>query len=464
VIVMTVTRPMRMLAATAAATLLLTAPGTAALGSVMRVAQTQAGPGSVRWTGLHDGSADSVAASPDGSRVFVSGTTADDYATVAYDAATGEQLWDKRYDGPAAAGDFALSVAVNRTAVFVTGTSQGGSSGFDYATVAYDAATGNQLWVSRYNGRANRNDGPGAVTVSPGGGKVFVTGTSQGRSSGFDYATVAYQAATGKQLWVSRYNGRANGNDFGNSVAVSPDGHRVYLTGSSQGRSSSSDFATIAYAAATGAPLWAKRYNGRANGNDYGSSVAVSRDGHRVFVTGGSQGATSHEDFATVAYGAAGGTALWTRRFNGPANLDDSGHVALVSPRGGTVVVGGTSRAQNPDYTVIAYNTVTGAVRWTGRYTGDFHEDILEAAAFGPDGGTLYLTGSAVVFEGGGGKGTLGFTVAADAATGAERWGRLAFGHFTEGHDAVGISVAVSPDGGTVYAELNDFTTIAYQT
>src|SRR5262249_12076254 len=150
------------------------------------------------------------------------------------------------------------------------------------------------------------------------------------------------------------------------------------------------------------------------------------------------------------------------RRFNGQANLDDAGRVVLVSPLGGTVVVCGTSTAQNPDYTAIAYNTVTGVRKWVHSYSGASQADNLFGAVFSPGGGSIYMTGSAVVFQSGGGKDTLGFTAAASAATGTQQWGRLNFGHNTEGRDAVGESVAVSPDGGTVYVALDDFTTIAY--
>jgi hypothetical protein len=41
--------------------------------------------------------------------------------------------------------------------------------------------------------------------------------------------------------------------------------------------------------------------------------------------------------------------------------------------------------------------------------------------------------------------------------------GQLALGDLTQGHDAAGLSAAVSPDGGTVHADLDDITTIAYQ-
>src|SRR5262245_20818666 len=148
----------------------------------------------------------------------------------------GSQLWVARFHGPSNTGD-ASSVAVSPGGrrVFVTGVSQGSSSGLDYATVAYNAATGARLWVTRYNGPGNGYDTASSVAVGPGGGTVFVTGVSQGSSSGLDYATVAYNAATGARLWVTRYNGPGDGEDGAKSVAVSPGGGMVFVTGYSQG-------------------------------------------------------------------------------------------------------------------------------------------------------------------------------------------------------------------------------------
>jgi PQQ-like domain len=136
--------------------------------------------------------------------------------------------------------------AVFDSRVFVTGMAHGWGTGYDYATVAYDAATGGQLWASRYNGPANGGDDASAVAVSPDGSRVFVTGTSD---EGANYATVAYSAATGMQLWVRRYNGP--GNNFASSVVVSPGGGRVFVTGESSGRTGY-DYATVAYGAASG--------------------------------------------------------------------------------------------------------------------------------------------------------------------------------------------------------------------
>ena len=154
----------------------------------------------------------------------------------------GTRLWLKRYNGPANGRDYAESMAVSPTGdrVFVTGWSYTNEydTKYDYATVAYNAVTGSQLWVKRYNDSAGEDDVVRSMTVSPAGDRVFVTG---------DPATIAYNAATGSQLWVQRYNGPGNGDDGGTSVAVSPHGGTVYVTGSSTGTTSGADYATIAY-------------------------------------------------------------------------------------------------------------------------------------------------------------------------------------------------------------------------
>jgi hypothetical protein len=252
-----------------------------------------------------------------------------------------------------------VAVSPGGGTVFVTGYSAAASSGLDYATVAYSAATGAQRWVQRYNGPGNGTDAATSVAVSPGGGTVFVTGSSAAASSGEpDYATVAYSAATGAQRWVKRYNDPGNGDDQARSVAVSPGGGTVFVTGSSYTDevSSDADYATVAYSAATGAQRWVQRYKGPGNLVGAATSVAVSPAGGTVYVTGGSPGATSGEDYATVAYSAATGAQQWLKRYNGPGNLDDQASQVAVSPSGGTVfVTGGSQGLTAEDYATVAY-------------------------------------------------------------------------------------------------------------
>ena len=246
-------------------------------------------------------------------------------------------------------------------------------------------APGSQLWVQRYNGPGNSFDAASSVAVSPGGSRVFVTGASQGARSGPDYATVAYSAVTGARLWAARYNGPGNGSDAASAVAVSPDGSRVFVTGASRG-ATTTGYLTVAYSAVTGARLWVQRYNGPGNGNDAAYSIAVSPGGSRVFVTGASRGTRSGQDYATVAYSAATGARLWVTRYNGPATYDDAARAVAVSPLGSTVYVTGGS---NPGRATLAYSAATGAQLWLAR-----HSDMLLAAvAVSPGGSRVYVTG-----------------------------------------------------------------------
>jgi len=112
---------------------------------------------------------------------------------------------------------------------------------------------------------------------------VFVTGQSAGRKTGPDYATVAYDAATGRQLWVRRHNGFGSNPDIAYSVAVSPAGTSVFVTGQSWSGRTTGAYATIAYSATTGRQLWSRRYNVRGG---WAYSVAVNQAGTIMFVSG----------------------------------------------------------------------------------------------------------------------------------------------------------------------------------
>ena len=78
------------------------------------------------------------------------------------------------------------------------------------------------------------------VTQNPKGGSVVASGKcDDGVDSGADFATVAYDASTGASVWVHRYNGTGNDFDVARSLVLSPDGTKLFVTGTSDGGASS---------------------------------------------------------------------------------------------------------------------------------------------------------------------------------------------------------------------------------
>lgn len=323
--------------------------------------------GTQLWASHYDGVGESIdtpldmVASPDGSMVFVtgdsySGTTANsrDFATVAYDASDGSELWTARYNGPGDGWDIAraISVSPDSSAVYVTGNSEAGSaaSTADFATIAYDTADGSELWVARYNGPDDHHDSSKSMAVTPDGALVVVTGDSPGLGSARDFATVAYDATTGDEVWIARYNGPANAADWAKVVKASPDGDTVIVTGHSVDEAFAQEYATVAYSATDGTELWAARYDGPHDDpttptylTDEPTDMVFSLDGSTLFVTGRSPGVDTNDDYATVAYDATDGTELWAARYDGPSSGRDVARGIAVSPDGSYVFVAGGS-------------------------------------------------------------------------------------------------------------------------
>ena len=424
--------------------------------------------GAQLWLARFDGAAhdsddaNSVAVSPDGTKIYVTGTShglfpaGQDYATVAYDAATGAQLWEARYDFRAGCCGVdraaALALSPDGTRVYVTG--QSGNAPV-IATVAYDAGTGAQLWVAR-SAVAGM---PSGIAVRGDGTRVYVTGTRS--LSPVDYATLAYDASTGAQVWQASYGGAANRDDRAAGLGVSPDGTLVYVTGTSQESSSPKVVAatTIAYDAVNGSQRWIDHFSdlGYAGAN----ALAVGADGNRLFVTGTSRLANGP---TTLAYAASTGTRLWSNRYGGAAG---TAVAVAASPDGARVfstswTAGAVSGAV--DYTTLGYDAATGAQSWVSRYTGPVNGDNrVRAVGVSPDSSLVFVTGTSP----GAGSSNDYATVAYGAADGTQAWAARYNGP-VNGSDYA-YALALSPNGTRVFVtgtidRSSDYGTIAYDT
>jgi hypothetical protein len=389
-------------------------------------------PGSVLWASRFNGpeslmdGARAAALSPNGTILFVTGSlntaTGPDFGTVAYDAFTGGVRWTRRYDGPTSFSDMAEAIAVSSdgSTVVVTGTSSSASTAFDYATVAYDAASGRTLWTRRYDGPARSYDEPVGVRITPDGATAVVTGYTSGADSR-DYLTVAYATATGSRSWVRRYDPKGR-DDVARALEVSPDGSTVFVTGYSSRRRTNSDFATVAYRTDTGERRWVSRFT-ELNSGDEPRSIGVAPDGSTVFVTGSSYASTDEgADYLTVAYDASTGGQRWSARYQGPGHANDQANAIAVAPDGASVVVTGHaySRTTGDDYATVAYDAATGGEHWTRRYVGagSTSSDDAQDVVVSGDGATVVVTG----FSYGSTTSNDYATVAYDASAGRRLW------------------------------------------
>lgn len=433
-----------------------------------------------RWVKRYDradgfDSAAAVALSADGTKAFVTGSSYranghSDYATLAYDTSDGSRLWVRRYDGPANNDDYALALAASPdgTALFVTGSSDTTRRNADYATIAYDAASGEKLWARRYDGPGmnwSNLDAALDLALSPAGASVFVTGFSAGSVS-YDYATIAYNAATGAQLWAQRYD-EAMRKDIASALTTSPDGSEVFVAGTRHSNLGDG-FTTIAYDAVSGAELWRELYLSDVEGYGEASDVAVSPDGSEIVVIGRRHDIGSLDDWATIAYDAGTGARLWTKRFSGTAGFNDRAFALAMKPDGSAVFVTGYS-ADAPgsgDYKTLAYDTSTGARLWASRYDGPpSGDDEASSVIVSPDGRKVFVTG----YSAHGTRHLDYATLAYRAATGALLWIER-FDGPASGYDQA-TSIAVSPNGtkvvvtgGSEGLTSYDYATVAYAT
>jgi hypothetical protein len=406
----------------------------------------------------------SAVVSPDGSQVYIAGTMA-----VGYDAATGAQRWAAPTG--LSRGGF-LGVSPDGSRVFVTGSSANGNGTLRYTTRAFNAATGAVLWTAFDHGPGTGDDQAQSLAVRPDGSRVFVTGSSSDPKGTFRYTTIAFDAATGARRWVARYSYQHLRADAA-SVAVSPGGTQVFVTGGSAGPTGPGSAATVSYDAATGAMQWVARYSPPGGRNAGAATVAVSPDGATVYIAGTARvrrGSAFPQNIAVVAYTAATGTQRWAALYPGAASpppVYGSNAVAMaLSPDGSAVFAAGQASTQGKAlYNTVAFDAATGALRWARQAPLNGFGLPAGIAATSTE---VFITGHTNVSPGNGP--TAYATVAYDAASGAERWTRLYTGSVPGFTQATGV--AVSPDFRRVFVtggatgpnqqpEIN-YTTLAY--
>jgi uncharacterized delta-60 repeat protein len=375
-------------------------------------------------------------------------------------AGPGDIAWTAAYSGSPSGPDSAKAIAVDDSGnVVVVGSSEGQGTGMDIATVKY-APDGTQLWATRFNDTLASDDEAADVVVDR-LGNVIVAGYGGTSPSDQDYTTIKYNAA-GVQQWVARYNSPDNNGDFASAIAVDDSGN-VFVTGWCVNIFGiNADYATVKYSP-DGVRLWVARYNGTGDDNDYASDIAVDSSGN-AYVTGNSRTPDNAEDFVTVKYNAAG-VQQWVARYNGNQNLADKGVVIALDRLDNAVVSGWTQIQAGPPsislYVTIKYDH-DGNELWRSFYGGPAVGASYPTAMAIDGSGSVYVTGASA------GIGTgLDYATVKYDEEGNERW-TSRFGLHDSGDD-VPNDIAVDRDsrvyvtGYTTTAPgLRDYATVRY--
>jgi PQQ-like domain len=365
-----------------------------------------ASTGARQWDVTNNARSDvpvAIGVSPDGASVFVVGESSHggdyDFLTIAYDAATGTESWEARYDN--GGGDFPKSLVVSSDGarVSVLGSVLGpGVNQGSFAVVSYDATTGTQLWESVIQS-TGLGDAPFSLGVSPDGGTLFAAGYNQATATITNFLVVALDATTGQTTWLSRYHDRVLRQDQAFSLAVSSTGAQVFVTGCASDEfgygacASTPDYLTVAYDAVTGARQWAVLYNGPIDGVDVARAIGVRPSGDLVYVTGYSdQLATT--DAVTIAYDASTGSQVWLDAYDGPTNRSDAGCCLAVSADGSRLVVTGSSSGFGSEtWSTVGYAAGTGHRVWTASYRGFKYYNYPEGVGVTADGAKAFVAG-----------------------------------------------------------------------
>lgn len=166
-------------------------------------------------------------------RVFAAGDTSDvnsgntNILVRTFDAASGQLIWETYYDH-AGFYDMVVSIVEHNGRLFTAGQVRVSVGVSDFFVQAYEATTGEILWQDQYDISGSGDD---ARAITAASGFVFAVGGGWNTANNTDALVRIYDAATGVLQWQDQFN-KNDGSDYAEAVAVK--GGQLYVAGRSQ--------------------------------------------------------------------------------------------------------------------------------------------------------------------------------------------------------------------------------------
>ena len=246
--------------------------------------------------------------------VFVAGTAYrygffEDWALLKYNA-QGVRQWIKFFDRDLST-DRVAAIAGNPSGsrVFLIGTSMHSGSGEDISVLSYAAASGNLLWEHHFDNPENLwNPDQGIAIATDTSGYVYAAGNSFANPA-YDILLFKLREADGSRLWLRRYNGQLNANEGVFDMAVSPAGS-IYLGGYAANGNGGTSMLTLKYNT-NGGLVWESAFGNNTFRNDRISDIVLGGPNSSVFAAG-SMSTTFNQSFdlMLLEFDAATGDTL----------------------------------------------------------------------------------------------------------------------------------------------------------
>jgi hypothetical protein len=312
----------------------------------------------------------------------------DSYVTIKYDV-NGNPAWTNFFKSSLTSSENASDIAVDAAGnIFVTGDSFDG--GTSCLTIKY-ASDGTLLWTRRYIIEGTGGTGGSGTRVLVDKQQNVVVAVDMHSIYGNKYAVVKY-SNSGAALWTNTLTAVNYAGGGVPEITVDPVGN-VFLVGGTPG-ATTADFTTVKYSSA-GVPLWTNRFiDLNAGTQEFDGAGADNAGNVYLVIASGSPSGSANYNYVTVKY-AANGTAIWTNRYNGPANSSDLPR-AMTVDRAGGVYVTGTSSSGGTSFSALDWATVKYADNVRYQPPANFvGQDTITFTAFDSLGNSA--TGTVVV-------------------------------------------------------------------
>ncbi len=287
--------------------------------------------------------------------------------------------WVYRYNGSVNSDDYFYDVKTDKLDnVILTGYSQEGTINKADILVVKLTPSGQLIWLKKFNGTSNQNDYGKNIEVDS-ENNIYVLGTTINSGTLTDVTAIKLTSA-GDLIWLRNYNAGNDRNDYSKDMIIDSIGN-LYITGYSDSAQESSNCITIKYDS-TGTLLWSNIYRTNYVSHDRGNKIVFDKNGN-IIVTGTGFTQNSGFDYLTIKYDVTGNT-IWAKTFNDEPDISiDNGESIITDINNNVFVTGSCSNSITfrSNIVTVKYNSA-GQIIWAKKFNGlgnddDYPVDIL---------------------------------------------------------------------------------------